>query len=48
MSEAHTERTVVAAVNEQLWDMHRPLPETCKIRLLHMKMKEEDPFNVNN
>ncbi|ODN00494.1 39S ribosomal protein L39, mitochondrial, partial [Orchesella cincta] len=47
MSEMHLQRSVVAEVNGQLWDMHRPMGESCKLRLLHMKMKEEDPFNIN-
>jgi len=47
LSDTHVQRSVVAEVNGQLWDMHRPFEEACKLRLLHMKMKEEDPFNVN-
>lgn len=40
-------QSVVAEVNGQLWDMHRPIEDACKLRLFNMKMKHEDPFHVN-
>jgi len=40
-------RSVVAEVNGQLWDMHRPLEYDCTLRFLHMKMKDEDCAQVN-
>nr|CAG4638608.1 EOG090X0A3R [Cyclestheria hislopi] len=37
MSELLTTRSVVAEVNGELWDMHRPLESDCTLKLLHMK-----------
>ena len=34
-SEAHCDRSALALVNGQLWDMHRPLEEDCTVELLH-------------
>ena len=34
-------RSVVAMVNGQPWDMHRPLTEDCEIEFLHFK--DENP-----
>lgn len=34
-------RSVVALVNGQPWDMHRPLTEDCELQFLHFK--DEDP-----
>jgi hypothetical protein len=48
LGEIATERTLVAEVNGQLWDMHRPLEDSCALRLLHTKMKDEDPYQVCN
>jgi len=39
------DRSALALVNGQLWDMHRPLEEDCTINLLHFHQK--DPFHVN-
>ena len=39
------DRSALASVNGQLWDMHRPLEENCTVELLHFHM--EDPFHVN-
>jgi len=44
-SEAHCERSALALVNGQLWDMHRPLEEDCTVELLHFHI--DDPFHVN-
>lgn len=38
-------RSVVALVNGQPWDMHRPLEEDCELRFLHFK--DEDPHLSN-
>lgn len=46
LSELHVNRSIVAEVNGQLWDMHRPLEDNCTLKFLHMKMKDEDPFQV--
>lgn len=43
-----TERSIVAEVDGQVWDMHRPLEDNCTLRLLNMKMKDEDPYQVRN
>jgi len=39
------DRSALALVNDQLWDMHRPLEEDCTVKLLHFHM--DDPFHVN-
>jgi len=39
------DRSALALVNGQLWDMHRPLEEDCTVKLLHFH--SEDPFHVN-
>ena len=40
------DRSALAQVNGQLWDMHRPLEEDdCTVELLHVHM--DDPFHVN-
>ena len=38
MSELLTTRSIVAEVNGELWDMHRPLEGNCVLKLLHMKV----------
>jgi len=38
-------RSVVALVNGQPWDMHRPIEEDCELRFLHFK--DEDPSLSN-
>jgi len=45
MSETHVDRSALALVNGQLWDMERPLEEDCTVQLLHFN--DEDPFHVN-
>ena len=45
MSEAHIERSALALVNGQYWDMERPLEEDCTVQLLHFH--DQDPFHVN-
>lgn len=39
------DRSALALVNGQLWDIHRPLEEDCTVKLLHFH--DEDPFHVN-
>jgi len=39
------ERSALALVDGELWDMNRPLTEDCTVELLHFHMK--DPFHVN-
>ena len=34
-------RSVLALVNGQPWDMHKPLVEDCELQFLHFK--DEDP-----
>lgn len=48
LGELMTERSIVAEVDGQVWDMHRPLEDNCTLRLLNMKMKDEDPYQVRN
>ena len=38
-------RSVLALVNGQPWDMHKPLIEDCELRFLHCK--DEDPSLSN-
>jgi len=45
LSEMLTERSALALVNDQLWDMNRPLEEDCTVKLLHFHV--DDPFHVN-
>ena len=39
-------RSVIALVNGQHWDMHRPLTRDCQLQFLHFK--DEQPELVNN
>nr|CAG4645684.1 EOG090X0A3R [Lynceus sp. MCZ IZ 141354] len=39
------QRSVLAEVNGELWDMHRPLEEDSVLKLLHFKM--DDPQHLN-
>ena len=39
------DRSALALVNGQLWDLHRPLVEDCTVELLHFHA--EEPFHVN-
>nr|CAG4643376.1 EOG090X0A3R [Ilyocryptus agilis] len=41
LGELLTKRSVVAEVDGELWDMHRPLQSDCSLKLLHIKV--EDP-----
>lgn len=45
LAEMLTERSALALVNGQIWDMHRPLEEDCTVELLHFHCP--DPFHVN-
>ena len=38
-------RSVLALVNGEPWDIHRPLVENCELRFLHFK--DEDPSLSN-
>nr|SVE75901.1 EOG090X0A3R [Daphnia hispanica] len=44
INEQLLKRSVVAEVNGQVWDMHRPIPSDCMLKLLHMK--PEDPHQA--
>ena len=44
-SEFLTKRSIVAFVNEEPWDMHRPLEEDCKLNF--KLMTDNDPALVN-
>jgi len=46
MSQQVMERSVLALVNGQPWDMHRPLPDDCSLNFLHFE--DEDPRVVND
>jgi len=45
LSESLVERSALATVNGQLWDMGRPLEEDCTVQLLHFHT--DDPYHVN-
>lgn len=46
LGEKFRERAVVALLNgESLWHMHRPIPDSCKLELLHYLI--ENPLLVN-
>jgi len=45
VAEMLMDRSALALVNGQIWDMHRPLEEDCTIELLHFHI--DDPFHVN-
>ncbi|XP_045117885.1 39S ribosomal protein L39, mitochondrial-like isoform X2 [Portunus trituberculatus] len=39
------ERSVLAEVDGQVWDMHRPLEDSCTLRFLHFR--QSDPYYAN-
>ena len=45
MTEHIMNQAVLALVNGELWDMHRPLTEDCELSFLHFR--DEDPRTVN-
>lgn len=45
LSELYFERSIIAKVNGQIWDMNRPLEEDCELTFHHFN--EEDTFEVN-
>nr|SVE88783.1 EOG090X0A3R [Daphnia sinensis]SVE89407.1 EOG090X0A3R [Daphnia sinensis]SVE90027.1 EOG090X0A3R [Daphnia sinensis] len=40
INEQLLKRSVVAEVNGEIWDMHRPIPTDCTLKLLHMKPED--------
>ena len=48
LSELLTKQSVVAEVNGELWDMHRPLEVDCSLKLFHFKENiSQQAFLVN-
>ncbi|XP_013412316.1 39S ribosomal protein L39, mitochondrial-like [Lingula anatina] len=45
IAEYLTVRSAVALVNNQPWDMHRPLTEDCELKFVHYR--ENDPYHAN-
>ncbi|XP_064106724.1 large ribosomal subunit protein mL39-like [Macrobrachium nipponense] len=45
IGQAIMDRSVLAEVNGQVWDMHRPLEEDCTLSFLHFR--QPDPYYVN-
>lgn len=45
LTEMLCDRSALALVNGQIWDMHRPLEEDCTVELLHFHT--EEPFHLN-
>ncbi|XP_037793566.1 39S ribosomal protein L39, mitochondrial-like [Penaeus monodon] len=39
------ERSVLAEIDGQVWDMHRPIEDDCTLRFLHFR--QQDPYYVN-
>uniref|UniRef100_A0A2C9K1E7 TGS domain-containing protein n=1 Tax=Biomphalaria glabrata TaxID=6526 RepID=A0A2C9K1E7_BIOGL len=46
MQELFMDRSALALVNGEPWDMHRPLEDDCELQFVHFE--EEDPRTVNN
>lgn len=46
ISEMISSRSVLANVNDQIWDMHRPLEEDSKLKFLHFKENECQELNL--
>ncbi|KAI4469273.1 mitochondrial ribosome protein l39/prolyl-trna ligase family member [Holotrichia oblita] len=38
-------RSVVAVLNDTLWHMHKPIPDSCKLELLHFKIAQPSLVN---
>ena len=34
-------RSILAEVDDEIWDMHRPLEADCTLRLLHVKVEDQ-------
>ncbi|KAL3287776.1 hypothetical protein HHI36_002238 [Cryptolaemus montrouzieri] len=46
LSESITKRSVVALINDTtLWHMHKPLPDSCKLELLHYHIQQPNLVN---
>ncbi|XP_009990870.1 PREDICTED: 39S ribosomal protein L39, mitochondrial-like, partial [Tauraco erythrolophus] len=45
LSEWHCQKSVLALVDGEVWDMYRPLTKSCEIQFL--TFKDEDPEEVN-
>jgi len=45
MSEMLSKRSSLAVVNDEIWDMHRPLENDCDLKFLHFK--DNEPFDLN-
>ena len=45
IAELLMQRSVIALVNGEPWDMHRPLTQDCDLQFLHFK--DEDPHLCN-
>lgn len=45
LSEWHCKKSVLALVDGKLWEMYRPLTQSCEIQFL--TFKDEDPEEVN-
>nr|SVE73701.1 EOG090X0A3R [Daphnia atkinsoni] len=41
INEQLLKRSVVAEINGELWDMHRPISSDCTLKLLHMKQEDQ-------
>lgn len=48
LSESVVKRSVLAEVNGEVWDMHRPLPSDCTLKLLNMKPDNQQHANLVN
>ena len=45
ISELLVKRSVLALVNDKVWDMNKPLEQDCTVKFLHFK--DVNPFHPN-
>nr|CAG4647246.1 EOG090X0A3R [Megafenestra aurita]SVE92533.1 EOG090X0A3R [Megafenestra aurita] len=48
INELLTKQSVVAEINGEVWDMHRPIPSDCTLKLLHMKAEDPQQASLVN
>lgn len=48
INELLTKQSVVAEINGEVWDMHRPIPFDCTLKLLHMKAEDPQQASLVN
>lgn len=48
IGELYTKHSVIAEVNGELWDMHRPLPSDCTLCFINMKVADQHQASLVN